>query len=102
MDEIIIIWSNIAISQRNKVFEYWNHRNKSNSYSKKINTEIYKNVDLLKINPLMGKLGSIKPFRILHLGNYSLVYRQSESVIYIISFWDNRQNPEKLKKLLGL
>jgi hypothetical protein len=92
MDEIKIIWSNIAVTQRNKVFEYWNTRNKS----------IYDKIDLLKSNPHAGKFGSLKPFRILHLGNYSLVYRYSASVIYIISFWDNRQNPDTLKKILGL
>lgn len=102
MDEIKIIWSNIAITQRNKVFEYWNNRNKSNLYSQKINKSIYEKIDLLRLNPYAGKFGDLKPFRICHLGNYSLVYRYSESVIYIISFWDNRQNPNTLKKILGL
>lgn len=88
MDEIKIIWSNIAITQRNKVFEYWNNRNRSNTYSKKINKSIYEKLNILKSNPLLEKFGDIKPFRILHLGNYSLVYKYSEFVIYIISFWD--------------
>ncbi|CAD7797272.1 hypothetical protein CHRY9390_00140 [Chryseobacterium aquaeductus] len=102
MDEVKIIWTNIAIAQRNKVFDYWNDRNKSTTYSKKINIAIYEKIDILKTNPLAGNCGDLKPFRILYLGNFSLVYRYSESVIYIIAFWDNRQNPSKLKKTLGL
>ena len=37
MDELKIIWTKIAISQRNEVFAYWNKRNKSTDFSKKIN-----------------------------------------------------------------
>lgn len=102
MDEIEIIWTKLAIVQRNKVFEYWNNRNKNKVYSQKLNNTIYKKIDLLKSNPLAGNFGDLKPYRVLHLGNYSLVYRYSGSAIYIISFWDSRQNPNTLKKLLGL
>ena len=35
MDELKIIWTKIAILQRNEVFAYWNKRNKSTDFSKK-------------------------------------------------------------------
>ena len=41
-------------------------------------------------------------YRIFHFGNYSLVYKIELNSIHIMAFWDNRQNPEKLKHILGL
>ena len=102
MDELKIIWSNTAVNQRNKTFDYWNFRNENNEYSKKLNATIYAKIELIKLNPFIGIMGDLKPYRILYFGNYSLVYKKVSKIIYIGAFWDNRQNPNKLKKLLGL
>ena len=90
MDELKIIWTKISISQRNEVFAYWNKRNKSTDFSKKINL------------PLTGVEIQNEDARILHFHNYSLVYKISQSEIYILAFWDNRQNPSKLLEILKL
>lgn len=102
MDEIRIIWTQTAIRQREKIFEYWNNRNKSNSYSKRINSVLYKKIDFLKSNPLIGI--EIEDFdgRVLSFEKYGLVYRISQNFVFILAFWDNRQNPNKLRKILGL
>ena len=75
MDELKIIWTKIAISQRNEVFAYWNKRNKSTDFSKKINLLIYEKIDLLKNFPLTGVEIQNEDARILHFHNYSLVYK---------------------------
>ena len=77
MDELKIIWTKIAISQRNEVFAYWNKRNKSTDFSKKINLLIYEKIDLLKNFPLTGVEIQNEDARILHFHNYSLVYKIS-------------------------
>ena len=87
MDELKIIWTKIAISQRNEVFAYWNKRNKSTDFSKKINLLIYEKIDLLKNFPLTGVEIQNEDARILHFHNYSLVYKISQSEIYILAFW---------------
>ncbi|GGG52387.1 type II toxin-antitoxin system RelE/ParE family toxin [Epilithonimonas arachidiradicis] len=102
MDEVKVIWTTLARKQRNAIFDYWNNRNKSNRYSIKLNLTIYQKIDLLKSNPLSGIETNFEPYRILHFENYGLVYRLEKDLLYIISVWDNRQNPSKLKKLLGL
>ena len=102
MDELKIIWTKIAILQRNEVFAYWNKRNKSTDFSKKINLLIYEKIDLLKNFPLTGVEIQNEDARILHFHNYSLVYKISQSEIYILAFWDNRQNPSKLLEFLKL
>lgn len=102
MDELKVIWTKIAISQRNEVFAYWNKRNKNTNFSKKLNLLIYEKIDLLKKFPLTGVEIQDENARILHFHNYSLVYRISKSEIYLLAFWDNRQNPSKLIKILKL
>ena len=67
-----------------------------------LNLIIYQKIDLLKSNPFIGIETDFITYRILHFENYGLVYRSEEELLYIISVWDNRQNPSGLKKLLGL
>lgn len=102
MDEIRIIWTNIAVNQRNHIFQFWNTRNKSKNYSIRLNNLIYEKIDLLKTNSLCGIEIEGENYRNLHFEKYSLIYKISENTIFIIAFWDNRQNPEKLKTILGL
>ena len=102
MDEVKIVWTTLARRERDAIFDDWNKKNKSNHYSKKLNLIIYQKIDLLKSNPFIGIETDFKTYRILHFENYGLVYRSEEELLYIISVWDNRQNPSKLKKLLGL
>lgn len=102
MDELKVIWTKIAVSQRNEIFAYWNKRNKNSNFSKKLNLLIYEKIDLLKIFPLTGVEIQDENARILHFHNYSLVYRISKSEIYLLAFWDNRQNPSKLIEILKL
>ena len=40
MAELSVFWTNTALKQRNYTFEYWNDRNKSATYSKKLNSSI--------------------------------------------------------------
>ena len=62
--------------------------------------EIVKNI---KVNPLLYPRSiSFKNYHkaIIHK-NVSLYYRIDISKIYLILFWDNRQNPKFLKELLS-
>ena len=102
MDEVKIVWTTLARRERDAIFDYWNKKNKSNHDSKKLNLIIYQKIDLLKSNAFIGIETDFKPYSIFHFENYRLVYRSEEELLYIISVWDNRQNPSKLKKLLGL
>lgn len=96
MAEIRVFWTEVAINERNKIFEYWNYRNQSISFSRKLNFKIQDQIQLLKQNPELGI--KVKNFnaRTLTLGHYNIIYQIRGNEIYIISFWDNRQNPNKL------
>lgn len=94
-----IIWQQEAQNQRKDIFRYWNKRNGNNTYSKKLNTEIKHILNLVKNTPLMGmEVEQRKAIRrVLVLTNYSIFYTFDKENIYILSFWDNRQNPDGLE-----
>lgn len=102
MDEIKVIWTKIAIKQRNEIFDYWNNRNKNNRYSKQLNLKIYRKIDQLKNFPNTGVEIENENARVLHFENYSLIYRLNINQIFILAFWDTRQNPSKLLEILKL
>lgn len=95
-----LFWTETAIRQRNYYFEYWNNRNKSNSYSKKLNQKIKERANLLKTNPELGKETEINEIRIVSLGHYSILYKFDSDKVVIVGFWDSRQNPQKLLSFL--
>ncbi len=100
MAPLKVFWTQTAILQRNLVFQYWNTRNKSKGYSVKLNIEIKERILLLKNYPLIGKKTELKNVRILSIKHYSILYKVEDSRILIMAFWDNRQDPRKLLKLL--
>ncbi len=101
MAELSIFWTNTALKQRNYTFEYWNDRNKSTTYSKKLNSSIIERTTILKKNPELGKKTEFNDTRVISLGHYCILYRKVNSKIIITGFWDNRQNPDKLLKFLS-
>ena len=94
-----IIWSERAKEERKNIIKYWNTNNGNNAYSQKLNEETKKMIAIIKENPYLGSeidfFENIR--RILIFSNYSLFYTIIEDDIYILSFWDNRQNPDGLE-----
>jgi len=102
MAKIKVEWTHFAKKQRDEIFEYWNNRNKSNSYSKKLRLIIKEKTNQLKLQPFSGKKTIDETIRMLVFKNYSLIYNIEKETISIISFWENHQNPEALENILGL
>jgi plasmid stabilization system protein ParE len=96
MAALKVFWTQTAIRQRNFIFEYWNLRNKSNEYSKKLLSKIIEYLDVLKQNPEIGRATKSKNIRGISLGHYSIYYKHTTTQITIVAFWDNRQEPVKL------
>ncbi len=84
MDGLTIFWTQTAILQRNHVFDYWNNRNKSKTYSKKLNLAIRERIELLKFHPEMGKSTDFVETRVVTMGHYSILYKIDGSRIQLI------------------
>lgn len=95
-----IIWTNTAVNQRRKILNYWNKRNKSKTYSRKLVSEITQRTKFLADNPEIYVKTSFPDIRTTTLGHYSIFYKITPKELIIIAFWDNRRNPKILSKIL--
>jgi plasmid stabilization system protein ParE len=95
-----VVWTETAIQQRREILKYWTIRNKSTAYAEKLIDLINERIKLISQNPETGKLTNHLDTREAAMGNFSIYYKNDDAKIIITAFWDNRQNPEKLVKLL--
>ena len=100
MDKLILRWTKTALSQRNHIFKYWNKRNKSTEYSKRLRIVINERTKLILSFPEMGREVKFGNHRTIPLEHYSIFYRIIEDEIIITAFWDNNQSLKKLMKVL--
>jgi len=95
-----IIWTERAHRDRIKIFTYWNERNLSNIYSKKLQRLIKESVNLISKHPLVGQLTDIENVRTKVLKDYLIIYEITLNEIVILSIWDCRKNPQDLNSVL--
>ena len=95
-----VTWTQTAITQRRKILKYWTLRNKSTTYAEKLIVLIKERTDLIAKHPELGKPTNHSETRVVAMGNFSIYYKSLDNRIFITSFWDNHQNPDKLLKLL--
>ncbi|QLC65827.1 type II toxin-antitoxin system RelE/ParE family toxin [Flavobacterium sp. LPB0248] len=92
-----IIWSDLAKLEFSNVLEFYVLRNGNSDYSLKILEEVEDLLEALFNNEFIGRLTSNKITRVIPMKIYLIFYEINNDQIEIISFWDNRQNPEKRK-----
>ena len=98
-----VIWSDVAIIDRREIFEYWNNRNRSKNYSRKLNKLFQENIELIANHPTLGRPTRLLNVRSLIVRDYAVVYDlSSEQDIKILRIWDTRQNPDKLFKRIDI
>ena len=95
-----VFWTETAVKLRNQIFEYWNNRNQSTAYSKKLRITINRNVQILKKQPFIGKKTDYESVRELVMGHFSILYKFDDKQIIVVAFWDNRQDPAILLTIL--
>jgi addiction module RelE/StbE family toxin len=94
-----IIWTQKAQRDRLEIFSFWNSRNKSVIYSKKLNELFKESLLLICKYPLIGMLTNKEDVRIKVLRDYLIIYEITTSEIVVLSIWDCRQNPEDLERI---
>lgn len=95
-----VVWTRTADIQLVGILEYWVKRNKSNTYSKKLIKLVTERAQQISEKPFIYKSTDFKETRVASIGNFSMYYKVTKSQIIISAFWDNRQDPKKLLKIL--
>jgi toxin YoeB len=95
-----VIWSLRAQNNKKEILDYWRQRNKSNTYSKKLNELFKESIKIILDFPQIGKVTDDTKARIKIVRDYLIIYEETETQIFILTIWDSRQDPEKLEKIL--
>ena len=86
-----------AIHDKIDILDYWIERNKSKTYSIKLNKLFDKSIYSLSNYPEQGKKSDYKNIRIKIVQQYLIFYLNKEDHIEIVRIWDARRNPKELK-----
>ena len=92
-----ITWTVRALKDRKNILKYWIDRNKSNHYSIKLDNLFRESVSLISNFPEIGKVTNDKAVRIKIIKDYFILYQTLDTEIIILTIWDSRRDPEKLK-----
>ena len=89
-----IEWSTDAKSDLFDILDFYIQRNKSTTYSKKLNAEINKSIKLISRTPLIGTKTDYDTVRALITGDYQIIYEIYDQLLLIVMIWDCRRDPE--------
>lgn len=96
-----IVWTETAAKQRREVLKYWTERNGNTSYAEKLIEITAKHLKVIAKNPEVFKETEMNGIRESAMGYFSLYYRRAGNQIVVMAFWDNRQDPKKLFKIIS-
>jgi len=93
-----IIWSKEARDQYQEIVEYWNTRNNSTTYTNRIHHNLLKSLSLISKFPMLGKPTTLPPVRAkVFMENFTIFYETTSDDVMVLSFWDNRRDPDTNK-----
>ena len=92
-----IIWTEKATIERKEILEYWVERNKSKTFSLKLNRLFVETLRLLADFPNIGRKTDLENVRVKIVKDYLLFYEIKNSELIVLSIWDLRRDENKLK-----
>ena len=100
MVEREIIWTETAGKQLQQILDYWLDKNASPEYPKKILQLVEEYIGYILQRPDSFRLTEHGTNRVCVIGVFSIFFKRKYSKIYITCFWDNRQDPNRLIRIL--
>jgi plasmid stabilization system protein ParE len=92
-----IEWTQTSIRDRFEIYKFWVEKNKSDSYSKKLEILFNEAARLISEFPEIGTETDFSGLRVKVIKSYKLFYMDDSETIKIIRIWDTRQNPQNLE-----
>ena len=92
------MWTKKANFERKEILEYWINRNKSKTYSSKLNILIIETLVQLSENPSVGRKSDFENIHVKIIHSYLLFYEFDSENLKVLSIWDGRRDqPNPLK-----
>lgn len=90
-------WTTRALYDKFDILEYWIKRNRSTTFSKKLD-QLFDNAlnQLIKF-PEQGKKSDYKDIHIKIVRSYLIYYLIEDQFITVVRIWDARRDPKKFK-----
>jgi toxin YoeB len=95
-----VVWTNTAKKARQEILEYWIAHNRTKTYSKKLSQLFRERIGLLKSQHYIGKPTDYDKVRATLVSHFTIFYKATGTEIIIVGLWDNRRNPDDLRKNL--
>ena len=93
-----INWTEKANFERKEILEYWINRNKSKTYSIKLNKLFIESLKLVAQFPTIGRKTDFdENTRLKVVRDYLLFYEYDDKQIKVLSVWDGNQDDNKIK-----
>jgi plasmid stabilization system protein ParE len=100
MAEREIVWTVTAEQQFQKILEYWLDKNKSSEYPTRILKLVDDHIADISNRPDSYRLTEYNNTSVCVIGVFNIYFKKKNDKVYITCFWDNRQDPHKLQKVL--
>jgi hypothetical protein len=88
-----LIWTIEARNSRKNIFNYWNNRNKSKTFSNKLNLLFNENLKTVILLPEFGLTTKREDVKFIIVSHFEIIYKITEIEIVVLDIWDTRQNP---------
>ncbi len=92
-----IVWVFQAQKDRIQILAYWINRNKSKSFSRKLDKVFRESLEIIGKYPFIGKPTDKPTIRIKIVADYFLIYEITDNEIIVLRIWDSRRNPGSLE-----
>ncbi len=92
-----IVWTSKARNEFVEILQYWINRNKSNSFSLKLNALLEEQLNLIAEFPQIGRKTDIPNVNIKVIQQYLLYYEIVDESLYVLTIRHGSKNPKTLK-----
>lgn len=85
-----VIWSPDALNDKIEIYSYWNNRNKSKSYSRKLDRLFRDTIKSMLKTPSLGRKTNVENVKRIIARDYFIIYEEKELTLDILRIWDTR------------
>ncbi len=90
-----ITWTLASLESRKEIFDYWNKRNKSSIFSKKLRNLFNEHLLIVADYPLSSEKITKPDIRKRLVRDFYILYNITDTEIIVLDVWDTRQNPKE-------
>lgn len=92
-----VSWTKKANFERKEILNYWISRNKSKTYSTKLNKFFINTLEKVSETPTIGRKTEFENVRVKIVRDYLLFYEYDEKILKVLSIWDGNREENTLE-----